>query len=76
MASEPARALLAQGRKILRGGNGQFAFSGCKKKIQSFKSDADTERFVSPADLTRHGFSVLKPVRFEFEKKSAQRSAE
>jgi predicted DNA binding CopG/RHH family protein len=43
-----------------------------KKKIPSFKSDADAERFVSRADLTRYDLSGLKPVRFEFEKKSAQ----
>jgi predicted DNA binding CopG/RHH family protein len=43
-----------------------------KKKIPSFKSDAAAERFVSRADLTRYDWSDLKPVRFEFEKKSAQ----
>jgi predicted DNA binding CopG/RHH family protein len=43
-----------------------------KKKIPSFKSDAAAERFVSRADLTRYDLSGLKPVQFEFEKKSAQ----
>jgi predicted DNA binding CopG/RHH family protein len=43
-----------------------------KKKIPNFKSDAAAERFVSHADLTRYDLSGLKPVRFEFEKKSAQ----
>ena len=43
-----------------------------KKKIPSFKSDAAAQRFVSRADLTRYDLSRLKPVRFEFEKKSAQ----
>jgi predicted DNA binding CopG/RHH family protein len=43
-----------------------------KKKIPSFKSDAAAERFVSKADLTRYDLSNLKPVQFEFQKKSAQ----
>jgi predicted DNA binding CopG/RHH family protein len=43
-----------------------------KKKIPNFKSDAAAERFVSRADLTRYDLSGLKPVRFEFEKKSAE----
>jgi predicted DNA binding CopG/RHH family protein len=43
-----------------------------KKKIPSFNTDAAAERFVSRADLTRYDLSGLKPVRFEFEKKTAQ----
>jgi len=43
-----------------------------KKKIPSFKSDAAAERFVSHADLTHYDLSGLKPVQFEFEKKTAQ----
>jgi predicted DNA binding CopG/RHH family protein len=43
-----------------------------KKKIPSFKSDTAAERFVSKADLTRYDLSGLKPVQFEFQKKSAQ----
>ena len=43
-----------------------------RRKIPSFKSDAAAERFVSRADLTRYDLSGLKPVRFEFERKSAQ----
>jgi predicted DNA binding CopG/RHH family protein len=43
-----------------------------KKKIPNFKTDVAAERFVSRADLTRYDLSGLKPVRFEFEKKSAQ----
>ena len=43
-----------------------------KKKIPSFKSDAAAERFVSRANLTRYDLSGLKPMRFEFEKKTAQ----
>lgn len=42
-----------------------------KKKIPIFKSDADAERFVATADLSKYDLSGLKPVRFEFEKKSA-----
>jgi hypothetical protein len=43
-----------------------------KKKIPTFKSDAAAGRFVSRTDLTRYDLSGLKPVRFEFERKSAQ----
>ena len=43
-----------------------------KKKIPTFKSDEEAERFVAMADLSKYDLSGLKPVRFEFEKKSAQ----
>jgi predicted DNA binding CopG/RHH family protein len=43
-----------------------------KRKIPSFKSDAAAVRFVSRADLTRYDLSGLKPVQFEFQKKTAQ----
>jgi len=43
-----------------------------KKKIPAFKSDEDAERFVAEADLSEYDLSGLKPVKFEFEKKSAQ----
>ena len=43
-----------------------------KKKIPTFKSDAEAERFVDTADLTEYDLSGLRPVRFEFEKKTAQ----
>jgi predicted DNA binding CopG/RHH family protein len=43
-----------------------------KKKIPSFKTDAAAERFVARADLTQYDLSGLKPMRFEFEKKTAQ----
>ncbi len=43
-----------------------------KKKIPSFKSDEEAERFVDSADLSEYDLSGLKPVKFEFEKKSAQ----
>lgn len=43
-----------------------------KKKIPTFKTDEDAERFVATADLSKYDLSGLKPVQFEFEKKSAQ----
>jgi predicted DNA binding CopG/RHH family protein len=43
-----------------------------KKKIPSFKSDEEAERFVEASDLTQYDLSGLKPVRFEFEKKTEQ----
>jgi len=43
-----------------------------KKKIPTFKSDREVERFVDTADLSKYDLSGLTPVKFEFEKKSAQ----
>ena len=43
-----------------------------KKKLPSFKTDAAAERFVDKADLTKYDLSGLQPVRFEFERKTAQ----
>jgi len=43
-----------------------------KKKIPTFKSDAEAEHFVATADLTHYDLSGAKPVRFEFEKKDEQ----
>ena len=43
-----------------------------KKKIPSFRSDEEAERFVETADLTEYDLSQFKPVRFEFEKKAAR----
>jgi predicted DNA binding CopG/RHH family protein len=43
-----------------------------KKKIPTFKSDAETERFVETADLGQYDLSGFRPMRFEFERKSAQ----
>ena len=43
-----------------------------KKKIPTFKSDAEAERFVATADLTEYNLSGAKSVRFEFEKKDEQ----
>lgn len=43
-----------------------------KKKIPAFKSDEEAERFIDTADLSDYDLSGLKPMHFEFEKKSAQ----
>ena len=43
-----------------------------KKQIPTFKSDEEAEQFIATADLSKYDLSGLKPVRFEFEKKSAQ----
>lgn len=43
-----------------------------KKKIPTFKTDEEAARFVETADLSKYDLSGLKPVIFEFEKKSAQ----
>jgi predicted DNA binding CopG/RHH family protein len=43
-----------------------------KKKIPTFKSDEEAERFTETADLSEYDLSGAKPVRFEFEKKDAQ----
>jgi hypothetical protein len=33
-----------------------------KKKIPTFKTDAEAERFVATADLSKYDLSGLKPV--------------
>lgn len=43
-----------------------------KKRIPTFKTDADAERFVETADLTKYDLSGFRPVLFEFEKKAAR----
>src|SRR3990172_3746169 len=43
-----------------------------KKKIPTFKTDAEAERFVETADLAKYDLSGFTSVRFEFEKKAAQ----
>jgi predicted DNA binding CopG/RHH family protein len=43
-----------------------------KKKIPTFKTDAEAERFVATSDLTQYDLSGAKPVRFEFEPKASQ----
>ncbi len=43
-----------------------------KKKIPTFKTDAEAERFVESADLSDYDLSGGTFVRFEFAKKSAR----
>jgi len=43
-----------------------------KKKIPTFSTGEEAERFVDAADLSEYDLSGLTPVRFEFEKKTAQ----
>jgi predicted DNA binding CopG/RHH family protein len=43
-----------------------------KKKIPNFKSDQEAEEFVANADLSEYDLSKAKPVRFEFENKTAR----
>jgi predicted DNA binding CopG/RHH family protein len=43
-----------------------------KKKLPRLKTDKEAEEFVVTADLTEYDLSVLRPVRFEFEKKDEQ----
>lgn len=43
-----------------------------KKKIPVFRTDAAAEAFVDTADLTHYDLSGARPVRFEFEVKSAR----
>ena len=43
-----------------------------KKKIPTFKTDEEAERFVERADLTDYDLSGLRGVQFEFKAKDAQ----
>jgi predicted DNA binding CopG/RHH family protein len=43
-----------------------------KKKIPTFKTDEEAERFVETADLSEYDLSDAKPIKFEFEKKDAR----
>lgn len=42
------------------------------KPFPRFESDAEAERFVETADLSKYDFSGFKPMRFEVEPKAAQ----
>ena len=42
-----------------------------KRKVPKFKSDAEAEAFLEQ-DLSDLDFSQFKPMRFEFEKKTAR----
>ena len=41
------------------------------KTMPSFHSDAEAEKFVAEADLSRFDLSGFKPMRFEIEPKAA-----
>jgi predicted DNA binding CopG/RHH family protein len=43
-----------------------------KKKIPTFKTDEEAERFVDTANLSEYDLSGFKPIHFEFERKTAQ----
>ena len=43
-----------------------------RRKLPRLKSDREAEVFVETADLTEYDLSRFEPVRFEFEKKTAQ----
>ncbi len=43
-----------------------------KKKIPTFKTDQEAERFVDTANLSDYDLAGARPVRFEFERKSAR----
>ncbi len=43
-----------------------------KKKIPTFKTDREAERFIDTADLSDYDLAGAQPVRFEFEKKDAR----
>ena len=42
------------------------------KPFPRFDTDEEAERFVETADLSEYDFSGFRPMRFEFERKSAQ----
>jgi predicted DNA binding CopG/RHH family protein len=42
------------------------------KPLPDLKTDEEAERFLDEADLTKYDLSEFKPVRFEFDKKSAR----
>jgi predicted DNA binding CopG/RHH family protein len=42
------------------------------KKLPVLRTDRQAGAFVASADLTQYDLSGLRPVRFEFEKKSAR----
>ena len=42
------------------------------KKIPTFKTDQEAEKFVADADLTDYDISRFKPMKFEFKKKTEQ----
>jgi predicted DNA binding CopG/RHH family protein len=47
-------------------------FDILKKKIPTFSTDEEAEAFVESADLSEYDLSQFKPVRFEFDRKTAR----
>jgi predicted DNA binding CopG/RHH family protein len=43
-----------------------------RKPLPHFATDEEAERFVAEADLTQYDLTGGRPMRFEFEKKTAQ----
>ena len=43
-----------------------------EKRMPTFKTDKEAERFVDTADLTEFDLSGFKPTQFEFERKDAR----
>jgi predicted DNA binding CopG/RHH family protein len=43
-----------------------------RKRLPTFASDEEAERFVDTADLTEYDLSRFRPMRFEIEPKAAQ----
>jgi predicted DNA binding CopG/RHH family protein len=41
-----------------------------KKKLPRFKSNKEAEEFVERADLTEYDLSRMRPIRFEFQRKT------
>ncbi len=48
------------------------AKKGKVERIPNLDSDAQAEEFIVNADLTQYDLSEFRPVRFEFEKKTAR----
>ncbi|HEY9010533.1 MAG TPA: CopG family antitoxin [Devosia sp.] len=44
------------------------------KQFPTFKTDEEAERFVEEADLSEYDFSGFRPMRYEFQTKSANMS--
>jgi predicted DNA binding CopG/RHH family protein len=43
-----------------------------KKTIPTFRTDEEAEVFLETADLSEYDLSQFKPVRFEFDRKTAR----
>ena len=43
-----------------------------RKPLPRFATDEEAERFVAEADLTQYDLTGGRPMRFEFERKTAQ----